>query len=114
MSCSARIPVYTLLIALVIPNKTLFHFFNLQGLVLFALYALGLFAALLVAFILKQTIKTKEKGYLPLFDLRSCSSRSCAITLALAISIDHSASLTSKSSRGLTCHNSANLAAEIT
>lgn len=64
MSCSARIPVYTLLIALVIPNKTLFHFFNLQGLVLFALYALGLFAALLVAFILKQTIKTKEKGYL--------------------------------------------------
>jgi ferrous iron transport protein B len=64
MSCSARIPVYTLLIALVIPNKTLFHFFNLQGLVLFGLYALGLFAALLIAFILKQTIKTKEKGYL--------------------------------------------------
>ena len=64
MSCSARIPVYTLLIALVIPNKTLFHFFNLQGLVLFGLYALGLIAALFIAFILKHTIKTKEKGYL--------------------------------------------------
>ncbi len=60
MSCSARIPVYTLLIALIIPNKTVGGIFNLQGLVLFAMYALGLFAALLVAFVLKKILKNKE------------------------------------------------------
>lgn len=64
MSCSARIPVYTLLIALVIPNKTVFGFMNLQGLVLFSLYALGIVSALVVAWILKIFIKTREKGFL--------------------------------------------------
>lgn len=66
MSCSARIPVYTLLIALVIPNKTVLGFMNLQGLVLFGLYALGTVSALLIAIILKFIIKTKEKGFLML------------------------------------------------
>lgn len=64
MSCSARIPVYTLLIALVIPEKTVGGIFNIQGLVLFALYSLGVVAALFVAIILKWFIKTKEKGFL--------------------------------------------------
>jgi ferrous iron transport protein B len=64
MSCSARIPVYTLLIALVIPNETVFGFMNLQGLVLFSLYALGLVSALAIAWILKIFIKTREKGFL--------------------------------------------------
>lgn len=64
MSCSARIPVYTLLIALVIPSETVFGFINLQGLVLFGLYALGTISALLIAIILKAIIKTKEKGFL--------------------------------------------------
>ncbi len=64
MSCSARIPVYTLLIALVIPNETVGGIFGLQGLVLFGLYALGTLSALLVAWILKMIIKTKEKGFL--------------------------------------------------
>lgn len=64
MSCSARIPVYTLLIALVIPSETVFGFINLQGLVLFGLYALGTISALLIAIILKVIIKTKEKGFL--------------------------------------------------
>lgn len=64
MSCSARIPVYTLLIALVIPEKTVLGIFNLQGLVLFALYAMGVVAALGVAAILKLVIKAKAKGYL--------------------------------------------------
>ncbi len=64
MSCSARIPVYTLLIALVIPQKTLFGFINLQGLVLFGLYTLGLVAALLVALVLKKILRSKEKGFL--------------------------------------------------
>lgn len=66
MSCSARIPVYTLLIALVIPNERLFGFMNLQGLVLFGLYALGTLSALAIAIILKWFIKTKEKGFLML------------------------------------------------
>ena len=64
MSCSARIPVYTLLIALVIPNEKVAGIFNLQGLVLFALYSLGIVAALVIAIILKLLIKTKEKGFL--------------------------------------------------
>ncbi|MBL1279937.1 MAG: ferrous iron transport protein B [Fluviicola sp.] len=66
MSCSARVPVYTILIALVIPSKTIFGFMNLQGLVLFGLYALGLFSALGVAILLKIFIKRKEKGFLML------------------------------------------------
>lgn len=64
MSCSARIPVYTLLIALVIPNTMILGVFNAQGLVLFGLYFLGTIMALFVAFILKILIKTDEKGFL--------------------------------------------------
>lgn len=64
MSCSARIPVYTLLIAIVIPNQTVLGFMNLQGLVLFGLYALGVIMALIVAVVLKMVIKTREKGFL--------------------------------------------------
>lgn len=64
MSCSARIPVYTLLIALVIPEQQVMGFFNLQGLVLFALYSLGVVSALLVAIVLKTLIRTREKGFL--------------------------------------------------
>lgn len=63
ISCSARIPVYTLLIGLVIPEKTLFGFLNLQGLVLFGLYALGLFTALMAAWVIKQCFRrTKERS----------------------------------------------------
>jgi len=64
MSCSARIPVYTLLIALVIPNQTVLGIFNLQGIVLFGLYFLGLISALFIAIILNLLIKKKEKGFL--------------------------------------------------
>lgn len=64
MSCSARIPVYTLLISLVIPKTFVFGFINLQGIVLFALYSLGIVFALLVSFLLKLMIKQKEKGFL--------------------------------------------------
>ncbi len=64
MSCSARIPVYTLLIALVIPKELVFGFMNLQGLVLFGLYALGLISALVIAWVMKMIISSKEKGFL--------------------------------------------------
>ena len=60
ISCSARLPVYTLLITLVIPAKKVFGFLNLQGLVLFALYLLGVISALLVAWVIKQFFKNKE------------------------------------------------------
>ena len=64
MSCSARIPVYTLLIALVIPSKTVFGFINLQGFVLFCLYALGLVSALVVAAVMHLILKAKDTSFL--------------------------------------------------
>ena len=66
MSCSARIPVYTLLIALVIPSQKVLGFLNLQGLVLFSLYALGLISALLVSLVMKWLIKSDETSVLML------------------------------------------------
>jgi len=62
MSCSARLPVYTILISLVIPNKT-FLIFNLQGLVFMGLYLLGFFSALLVSFVMSKFIKIKERSF---------------------------------------------------
>ena len=63
MSCSARLPVYTLLIALVVPEDHVFGIFNLQGLVLAGLYLLGFVLAILSAWAMKFMLKTKEKGY---------------------------------------------------
>lgn len=63
MSCSARLPVYTLLIALVIPDVSL-GLFNLKGIVLLGLYLIGLIAALLVALIFKWIIKSKQRSFL--------------------------------------------------
>lgn len=62
MSCSARLPIYTLMIALVVPNEKWMGF-NLQGCVLMALYLIGFFAAISVAWILKNIIRTKERSY---------------------------------------------------
>ena len=62
MSCSARLPVYTILIGLVIPDSNLW-IFNLQGLVLMGLYLLGFFMALLVAWVLDFLIKSKERTF---------------------------------------------------
>lgn len=55
MTCSARIPVYTLLIAAFIPDRSVGGFFNLKGVTLFVLYAAGVVLALLIGFILKRT-----------------------------------------------------------
>ncbi|MBW8824105.1 MAG: ferrous iron transport protein B [Xanthomonadales bacterium] len=54
MTCSARLPVYTLLIGAFIPHRSVAGFLNLQGLVLFALYAAGILSALLVAWVMKR------------------------------------------------------------
>jgi ferrous iron transport protein B len=53
MTCSARIPVYTLIISAFIPRRELFGWVNLQGLVMFGLYAAGICAALAVSFVAK-------------------------------------------------------------
>jgi len=63
MSCSARLPVYTILIGLVIPNHYIFGFLGIQGLVMMGLYLLGLLMALLVSFIAKWFINIKEKSF---------------------------------------------------
>lgn len=63
MSCSARLPVYTMLIALVIPDTMFWGLFNLQGLVLMGLYLLGFFTALLVSRIMNLIIKAKERTF---------------------------------------------------
>ena len=62
MSCSARIPVYTVLIALVVPARYYLGF-NLQGIVLMGLYLLGFLAAILSAWVMKLILKTKERSY---------------------------------------------------
>jgi ferrous iron transport protein B len=63
MSCSARLPVYTLLISLVIPSTHNYGYFNMQGLVLMGLYLLGFISALSAAFVLKALIKVRETSY---------------------------------------------------
>jgi len=54
MTCSARIPVYTLIISAFIPNRTVWGFASLQGLVMFGLYAAGIVSALLVSFVIRR------------------------------------------------------------
>jgi ferrous iron transport protein B len=63
MSCSARLPVYTILIALVIPRKDLLGIFSLQGLVMMGLYMLGLVMAMIVSYVAKWFIRLKEKSF---------------------------------------------------
>lgn len=67
MTCSARLPVYTLIIAAFIPS-TQVGIFNLQGLVMFALYVIGIVSAVVVAFILKRTL-TKGKSQALIMEL---------------------------------------------
>ena len=61
MTCSARLPVYSLLIAAFIPAKTVWGIFNFQGLVLFGLYMAGIVSALLVALVMKFFQKNKSQ-----------------------------------------------------
>lgn len=63
VSCSARLPVYTLLISLVVPEKMIWGFINLQGLTLMGMYLISIVAAVVVAFVMKFIIKAKERSY---------------------------------------------------
>ena len=59
LTCSARLPVYALIIAAVIPNRTVGGIFNLQGLTLFVLYLAGILSAALAAYIMKRLARMK-------------------------------------------------------
>lgn len=71
MSCSARLPVYTILIALVVPKAYYLGFLSLQGLVMMGLYVFSVLMALFVAYVAKRFINIKEKSFfileLPLY-----------------------------------------------
>jgi ferrous iron transport protein B len=62
-TCSARLPVYAILISLIIPNKRLFGVFNMQGLTLMTLYLLGFGMAIFSAYILNKILKIQSHSY---------------------------------------------------
>ncbi|WP_046745666.1 ferrous iron transport protein B [Kordia zhangzhouensis] len=63
ITCSARLPVYAILISLIIPGERVFWFFNWQGITLMLLYLLGFIIALLSAYILHKTLRIESKSY---------------------------------------------------
>lgn len=63
VSCSARLPVYTLLISLIIPDEKVLGIISLQALTLMGMYVISILAAVIVAFVMKLIIKSKEKSY---------------------------------------------------
>jgi ferrous iron transport protein B len=82
MTCSARIPVYTLIISAFIPEKKLWGFVGLQGLVMFGLYAVGIVGALGVSFIAKRLFWRSRSGepfMLELPDYKIPQAKSLAI-----------------------------------
>ena len=62
-TCSARLPVYAILISLIIPDTKIFGFYNLQAFTLLMLYALGFVTAILGAYILQKTLKIKSNSF---------------------------------------------------
>jgi ferrous iron transport protein B len=65
MTCSARLPVYTLIIGALIPNRMIGGLFGLQGLVMFGLYVMGVVGAFIVALVLRRTVtKGASSGFM--------------------------------------------------
>ncbi len=64
MSCSARLPVYIILIALIVPDQTILGVFNLQGFALMGMYLLGFVMALLSAWVMQKILKSAERSFL--------------------------------------------------
>ncbi|MET3106524.1 ferrous iron transport protein B [Oxalobacteraceae bacterium GrIS 2.11] len=81
MTCSARLPVYALIIAAFIPDRQVLGFLNLQGLVLFILYMAGILSAMLVAWVLKPRNKTHHALMLELPDYRWPNVRNLSLGL---------------------------------
>src|SRR5690606_5423583 len=63
ISCAARPPVYTILIALVVPDEKILGFFDLRGLTLLGMYLLGAFGAIAVAWVMKVMIRSRARSY---------------------------------------------------
>lgn len=63
IACSARLPVYTLLISLVVPDEKIWGIINMQGIALMSLYVLSIISAILVAWVMKLVIRSRERGY---------------------------------------------------
>lgn len=59
LTCSARLPIYALIIAAIIPDQKVWGLFNLQGLTLFGLYAAGIMSAALTAWVLKKMARSR-------------------------------------------------------
>lgn len=64
MSCSARLPVFTILVAMIVPHQRLLGMISLQGVALMGLYLLGFMAALLSAWLMKLIVRSKERSFL--------------------------------------------------
>lgn len=62
-TCSARLPVYAIIIAVIIPNTMVFKIFNLQGLVMMILYLIGFATAIIAAYILHKVIKIEQHSF---------------------------------------------------
>ncbi|MFT4535730.1 MAG: ferrous iron transport protein B [Saprospiraceae bacterium] len=69
ISCSARIPVYAVLVGFVVPDKTILGIFNAQGLVFMGLYLLGIVAALGAAFVFKKVLNVKNDNSFLMIEL---------------------------------------------
>jgi ferrous iron transport protein B len=73
MSCSARLPVYTLLIGMMVPDEKIWGIMNLKGLTMMSLYILGWVMAFMAGWVMKWLIKAKERSYylmeLPIYRL---------------------------------------------
>ncbi len=62
MSCSARLPVYVFLVSFLVPDKTIWGFLNLQGLMMMALYLLGLITGFIVALVIRYFLRKQSEG----------------------------------------------------
>jgi len=63
MSCSARLPIYTVMIALIVPSENAFWFISWQALALLAMYLLGILMALVASIILSKLLKHQDNSY---------------------------------------------------
>lgn len=63
ISCSARLPVYTLIISMMFPDSVVLGVLNLKGVVMFGLYLLGFIFTLITAFVMQKLLKTKEASF---------------------------------------------------
>jgi ferrous iron transport protein B len=93
MTCSARLPVYVLLIALVIPQGNLFGIFSYQGLTMLGMYALGTFTALGAAAVVSRFIKDDGGGHfimeMPVYRMPRWSNIALDITRKVWMFITH-------------------------